>query len=73
MEEGFSLFEKEEYINTICDSLERLHEDIVIHRITGDGKKSDLVGPLWSLDKLRVISGINMEMKRRGSIQGCRQ
>lgn len=72
LEEGFPLFEKEEYVNTICDSLERLHGDIVIHRITGDGKKSDLIGPRWSLDKLRVISGINMEMKRRDSLQGCR-
>ncbi|SHJ21422.1 hypothetical protein SAMN02745751_02014 [Dethiosulfatibacter aminovorans DSM 17477] len=72
LEEGFPLFEKEEYVKTICDSLERLHGDIVIHRITGDGKKSDLVGPRWSLDKLRVISEINMEMKRRDSFQGCR-
>jgi hypothetical protein len=72
IQEEFTLFEKEEYVITVCDSLERLNGDIVIHRITGDGKKSDLVGPLWSLDKLRVISEINMEMKRRNSLQGDR-
>lgn len=72
IQEGFSLFEKEEYVITVCDSLERLNGNIVIHRITGDGRKSDLVGPLWSLDKLRVISEINMEMKRRNSLQGDR-
>jgi hypothetical protein len=72
LEEGFSLFKKDAYIKTVCDSLERLHGHIVIHRITGDGKKSDLVGPRWSLDKLRVISEINREMNRRDSLQGCR-
>ena len=72
IQEGFPLFEKEEYVITVCDSLERLNGNIVIHRITGDGRKSDLVGPLWSLDKLRVISEINMEMKRRNSLQGDR-
>lgn len=70
LEEGFSLFTKEAYVDTVCDSLERLGGDIVIHRITGDGRKKDLVGPLWSLDKLRVISEINAEMKRRDSLQG---
>jgi hypothetical protein len=57
---NFELLEKDEYINIICDSLEILREDIVVHRVTGDGKKSDLIGPIWSLDKLRVLSGIDM-------------
>jgi hypothetical protein len=67
---NFELLEKDEYINIICDSLEILREDIVVHRVTGDGKKSDLIGPIWSLDKLRVLSGIDMELKRRKTYQG---
>jgi len=66
----FELLEKEEYINIICDSLELLRDDIVVHRLTGDGRKSDLIGPRWSLDKLRVLSGIDMELKRRNTYQG---
>ncbi len=67
---NFHLLGKEEYINIICDALELIPEDMVVHRVTGDGRKSDLIGPRWSLDKLRVISGIDMEMKKRNSYQG---
>jgi radical SAM protein (TIGR01212 family) len=71
-DKGFKVFEREEYVNLICDCIERLDEDIVIHRMTGDGRKNDLIEPLWSLDKLRVISEINNELRRRGSFQGSR-
>jgi len=66
----FPLLEKNEYINIICDAVELLPEKMVVHRVTGDGKKSDLIGPKWSLDKLRVLSGIDMELKKRDSYQG---
>jgi hypothetical protein len=71
-ENRFELLKKEEYIDIVCDSLEILREDIVVHRVTGDGKKSDLIGPKWSLDKLRVLSGIDMELKRRKTYQGIK-
>ncbi len=69
---GFELLDMNDYVSLVCDSIERLPENIVIHRITGDGKKSDLVGPLWSLNKLQVISEINREMFLRNSNQGCK-
>ena len=69
---GFTLMRMNEYVNLVCDCIERLPDSIVLHRITGDGKKSDLVGPLWSLNKLKVISEINKEMTLRNSIQGCK-
>ncbi len=71
-EVGFKLLEREEYIDIICDAIEFLRQDIVVHRVTGDGKKSDLIAPNWSLDKLRVLSGIDMELKRRDSYQGIK-
>jgi hypothetical protein len=69
---GFKLLDMYDYVSLVCDSIERLPESIVIHRITGDGKKSDLVGPLWSLNKLQVLSEINREMFLRNSNQGCK-
>lgn len=66
----FHILSKDEYINLVCDAIEILPEDMVIHRLTGDGKKELLVEPRWSLDKLRVLSGIDMELKRRDSFQG---
>lgn len=67
---GFRLLEKDEYIQIVCDQLEVLPEDIVIHRLTGDGKKEELVGPLWSLKKWEVLNAIDDELNRRNSWQG---
>ena len=69
-ENPFKILSQEEYVNIICDALEVLNPDIVIHRVTGDGKKSDLIEPLWSLNKLRVLSDIDKELKNRTSFQG---
>ena len=45
---NFKILSQQEYVEIICDALEILKEDIVIHRLTGDGKKSDLIEPRWT-------------------------
>lgn len=66
----FHVLSQEEYIAIVVDSLELLPPEMVVHRVTGDGKKDLLVAPWWSLDKLRVLSGIDKELKIRDSYQG---
>lgn len=66
----FKILSQEEYINVICDALELLNPHITIHRLTGDGKKSDLIEPVWTLNKLKVLSDIDKELKKRESFQG---
>ena len=66
----FKIMSEKEYIKLVCDSLELLSPDTVIHRVTGDGKKSDLIEPIWSLNKLKVLSDIDKELKIRESYQG---
>lgn len=66
----FKILSQLEYIEIICDALELLNEDTVIHRLTGDGKKSDLIEPLWTLNKLKVLSDIDKELNIRESYQG---
>ena len=68
--EPFHVFSLEEYASLICDQLEILPEDTVIQRITGDGAKSDLIAPLWSLKKFCVMNEIDKEMLRRNTVQG---
>lgn len=51
--------EFEEYLDIIKSCLEIIPENIVIHRLTGDGAKKDLIAPLWSADKKRVLNAIN--------------
>ena len=69
-QEKFHILTKEEYIDIVCDQLELLDEDIVIHRITGDPTKEDLITPDWLLKKFCVLNDIDKEMKRRNSYQG---
>lgn len=60
----------ENYIDILFGCLERIPENVVIHRITGDAPKKYLVEPLWSSDKKNVLNTINREMNNRNIIQG---
>ena len=66
------LMTQDEYVNLVCDQLEILPEEMIIHRLTGDGKKEDLVGPLWSLKKWEVLNQIDDTLKMRNSYQGIK-
>lgn len=51
--------EFEEYLDIIKACVEIIPDTVVIHRLTGDGAKKDLIAPMWSADKKRVINAIN--------------
>lgn len=52
----FSCLTLESYARVLKKCLEVLPPEVVVHRITGDGAKKDLVAPLWSADKKRVLN-----------------
>ena len=58
-EEKFSCLTLEEYGHCLQLCLEKLPQRIVVHRITGDGAKRNLVAPQWSADKKRVLNYLN--------------
>lgn len=60
----------DEYAEILFDCIERIPENIVIHRITGDAPKEYLVEPQWSADKKKVLNTINQEMEKRNIKQG---
>lgn len=62
--------DKDVYINTVIRQLEYLPQTTVIERITGDGSKENLIAPLWSLDKISVLGGIDKEMNAQNTYQG---
>lgn len=66
----FRTMEMEEYLDVLFACLERLPPDMVIHRLTGDGAKRDLIAPLWTADKKRVINTLKKEMEIRDIQQG---
>lgn len=68
----FNVMDQDEYVQTVVDMIEVLPDDIVIHRITGDGPKNLLIAPMWSNDKKRVLNSINKEFRIRNTYQGKR-
>lgn len=59
----FKTLEFDEYVNLIVKYVKIIPKDIVIHRLTGDGAKKDLIAPLWSADKKRVLNAINKALR----------
>ena len=51
----------EEYVGLLKEILTSIPDDMIVHRLTGDGPKSLLVAPLWSGDKKKVINTIRKE------------
>lgn len=56
----------DEYCEIICDCIKIIPKNVVVHRLTGDGAKKDLIAPLWSADKKNVLNTLN---KRINEIQ----
>lgn len=56
----------DEYCDIICDCIKIIPKSVVVHRLTGDGAKKDLIAPLWSADKKNVLNTLN---KRINEIQ----
>ncbi|WP_062532281.1 TIGR01212 family radical SAM protein [Jeotgalibaca dankookensis] len=66
------LMEKDEYVQLICDQLEIIPKNIIIHRLTGDAPRETLVGPMWSLKKWEILNAIDDELEKRNSFQGIK-
>jgi uncharacterized protein len=61
---------REEYVSLICDFIERLHPECVIHRVAGNGHHEHVVAPLWLQRKMEIMNEIEAEFERRGTQQG---
>ena len=54
----------ERYGEILKKCISCLPEHIVVHRITGDGAKKDLIAPLWSADKKRVLNYLHKVLEK---------
>lgn len=55
----FKVLTMDEYLDILKSCLDIIPKNIVIHRLTGDGAKKDLIAPLWSADKKRVLNAVS--------------
>ena len=60
----------EEYLELLGTLISNLREDIVIHRLTGDGPKSLLIAPTWTGNKRLVLNSIQQYFKQADIWQG---
>ena len=67
---AFKTMELEEYLELVADCIQLLPQDIVIHRISGDGPKSILTAPLWSGNKRLVLNSMTKYLKEHEVWQG---
>lgn len=66
----FSCLEQGEYVDLVCDFLERIPRHLIIQRLTGDPHPEELAAPQWSLKKSETLALINATLAERDSWQG---
>lgn len=64
----FKIFTLDEYVDIVVTILKFLPDKMVVHRVTGDGKKDEVIEPKWSLNKRKVLNEIEKELKKRESV-----
>ena len=68
----YTCLQQHDYVSLVCDVLERLPADMVIHRLTGDPHREELVAPRWSLNKSQTLDLIRKILAQRNARQGMR-
>ncbi len=68
--EPFPVFSMEEYVSLLGKCIAGLRQDIVIHRLTGDGPKPLLIAPFWSINKRQVLNRLEVYLKKHDIWQG---
>jgi len=66
----YRCLEQQEYVDLVCDFLERIPPGMVIQRLTGDPHPEELVAPDWSRRKTETLQKINETLEKRDSWQG---
>ena len=66
----FNMLSRQEYIDIVVEQLRYIKPEIVIERLTGDGKIDDLIAPLWSIKKVTILNDIDNKIKELDVYQG---
>ena len=66
----FEVLTQDAYLDLLINCLEHLSQDIIVHRVTGDGPSNLLIAPTWSSAKRTVLNELHSQMKERDTWQG---
>ena len=67
---GYRCLEQDEYVDRVCDVIERLPPGMVIQRLTGDPHRHELIAPQWALAKSETLDRIKQRLEERDTWQG---
>ena len=67
-ENPFPLLSLEEYTDIAAESISILPEEMVIHRMTGDGPGNILIAPDWVRNKKKVLNTISRKLKEKNEV-----
>lgn len=67
---SYKCLQQQQYVDLVCDFLERIPKDMVIQRLTGDPHLEELVAPRWSVKKAQTLALIKETLVNRDSWQG---
>ena len=66
----FEMLTRQEYIDIVVEQLRYINPEIILERLTGDGKIDDLIAPMWSIKKVTILNDIDKQMKERDNYKG---
>jgi radical SAM protein (TIGR01212 family) len=66
----YRCLEQDEYVERVCDVIERLPTSVIIQRLTGDPHRHELVAPQWALAKNQTLALIRQRLEQRDTWQG---
>ncbi len=69
-EYNYKLLTEDEYIDIVCEQIEYLNKNIVIHRLTGDPDKNELIEPKWLNNKIFILNKIDKILNDKNTYQG---
>lgn len=70
LKESWPLLSLEEYVTLVVEQLRYLPCEMIIQRLTGDANKDNLLAPLWTLNKTKVLNEIDKKMACDNVYQG---
>jgi len=66
----FRCLDQTEYVERVCEFLERIPPGVVIQRLTGDPHPQELVAPQWALQKTETLNMIRHRLSELNTRQG---
>ncbi len=66
----YKCLEQREYVDILCDFLERLPENVIIQRVTGDPHEEELAAPEWAMERNKTFKLIQETLEERNTRQG---